>query len=200
MTPSKVEKVCLQCGKNFSVWHYREKTAHFCSHKCGSLYKIGKTNTSKTKWVKGQVSWNKGKKCSKETIEKMRQSHLGKKMGENNPRWKGDDIKYGGLHDWVYLRKGFPKKCEHCGVTTAKKFEWANKDHSYKRVLQDYIALCTSCHRKFDIVHNGYRIKGKIPNRQCGIPENGKPPDQDFRQWFPLPILAERRRQNCRWQ
>lgn len=80
---------------------------------------------------------------------------------ENNPRWKGDDIAYVHLHKWVSYNKGRPALCEFCGTTTAKKYEWASRDHGYTRDLNSYIRLCTSCHRKHDILVNGYKIKGK---------------------------------------
>ena len=41
-----------------------------------------------------------------------------------------------------------------CGTETAKKFEWANIDHKYRRVLEDFIRMCTSCHRKYDYENN----------------------------------------------
>ena len=60
------------------------------------------------------------------------------------------------LHSWVRKNKGKPKVCEHCGFTSDKprKLHWANKDHSYKRILDDYIALCVFCHRKYDVKYN----------------------------------------------
>jgi hypothetical protein len=153
---NKFPKKCSQCGKEFIVWRYR-LLAKFCSKKCADIFKTGKPHASKTKFFKGQPAWNKGKKWPKKSIEKMRLAHIGKLTGKNNPRWKGDNIKYGGLHDWIWLCKGRPTKCEHCGTTTAKKFEWANKNHTYKRNLFDYISLCTSCHRKYDIKYNNYQ-------------------------------------------
>ena len=58
---------------------------------------------------------------------------------------------YGGVHDWVRANKGKPQVCEHCGkIKKEGKIEWANTDHKYKRKLEDYISLCTSCHRKYD--------------------------------------------------
>ena len=57
---------------------------------------------------------------------------------------------YGSLHDWVKQRLGRPSKCEFCKTTTAKKFEWANKSHKYKRSLEDWIRLCTKCHSNYD--------------------------------------------------
>ena len=81
--------------------------------------------------------------------------HHGKefKKGRNNEQcwnWKGDKVSYVSLHTWVSRHLGRPKKCVSCGRTDKKKYEWANKDHKYRRNLKDYIRLCTSCHRKYD--------------------------------------------------
>lgn len=71
--------------------------------------------------------------------------------------WRGENLTKEGLHQWVAYWKGRPKICEFCGTEKAKKYEWANKDHKYKRVLDDYIRMCTSCHRKYDIENNNYK-------------------------------------------
>lgn len=63
---------------------------------------------------------------------------------------KGDDVGYEGLHAWVRKERGTPEICEHCGTIEAKKYEWANKSGEYKRDLDDWIRLCTSCHHKYD--------------------------------------------------
>ena len=80
--------------------------------------------------------------------------------GNKNPCWKGDKICYSGLHHWIENFLGKPSKCEHCGKT-GKYFyrkngrkqwtiEWANKDHKYKRNLNDWLGLCRYCHGKYD--------------------------------------------------
>lgn len=117
-------------------------------------------------------------KHSKETKEKIRKSSLGKSMsfesrkkmsaakkgitpwnkgkkmpqfsGDKHPQWLDDKVGYSGIHVWVKKWKGKPNLCENCGTTTAKKFEWANIDHKYRRVLEDYIRMCTKCHRNYD--------------------------------------------------
>ena len=71
--------------------------------------------------------------------------------------WKGENASLKAKHQWVSLKKGRPKKCEICATTKAKKYEWANTDHKYRRVLGNYIRLCTSCHRNYDIENNNYR-------------------------------------------
>lgn len=73
--------------------------------------------------------------------------------------WRGENISNVRLHQWVKYWRGAPKECEKCGTTTARRFEWANIDHKYRRVLNDFIRLCTSCHRKYDIEKNNYNQK-----------------------------------------
>lgn len=69
---------------------------------------------------------------------------------EKHFAWKGDNVGRTALHDWVKSRLGSPSKCEHCSSTTAKRFEWANKSHKYKRELTDWLRLCTKCHYDYD--------------------------------------------------
>lgn len=77
--------------------------------------------------------------------------------GEGNPRWAGDNIGYGGLHTWVYNTLGEPSQCQKCLKTknSAKKIRnihWANISHTYnKRSINDWIALCASCHKLYDL-------------------------------------------------
>ncbi len=95
-----------------------------------------------SKSTKGKNNHFWGKKHSPETLEKI--------SGKNSNSWKGDKVGYFALHDWVRKQLGKPKKCEHCGISKAKKFEWANKSGEYKREIGDWIRLCTSCHLKYD--------------------------------------------------
>lgn len=95
---------------------------------------IGRQNLSKAHL--GQIPWNKG---IPNPI-----------CGDKCNLWLGDDVGYSGVHKWIYKHKGKPSKCEICGTTKAKKFEWCNVDHTYRRVLDDYFRACTSCHRKYD--------------------------------------------------
>lgn len=96
----------------------------------------------------------KGYKCSKETKEKMRQARLGVSSctpsGENHYKWKGDNGGYDAMHKWVQKWKGRPNKCEVCGTEKEKYYDWANIDHKYRRVLEDYIRMCRVCHKRYD--------------------------------------------------
>ena len=94
---------------------------------------------------KGGIAWNKGKKFPQ--------------FSEGNSyQWKGDSAGYVAIHIWVRKWKGKPNICEICGIETAKRYEWANIDHKYRRVLEDYIRACKSCHKKYDNANK----KGKI--------------------------------------
>ena len=106
-----------------------------------------------------------GKKRSKETIQRLIDSHVGKhcnpafefKKGtpqNEHPRWKGEDVGYHALHHWVKLKLVKPEKCSMC--CKKRVLEVSNRDHKYRRNLDDYWYLCRSCHRKYDIENNGY--------------------------------------------
>lgn len=89
-----------------------------------------------------------GKFCSRSCYYKDLKEN--RPSGEDSWAWKGDSVGKSALHDWVIKHKGKPKKCEHCGTTKAKKFEWSNKSQEYKRELSDWQRLCTKCHHKYD--------------------------------------------------
>lgn len=93
------------------------------------------------------------KKGRKETVaqKSKRVRNLRKAIvGKANRLWKGDLATQHSIHHWVARWKGRPRRCEMCGTTKAKKFEWSNIDHKYRRVLEDYTRMCTKCHRNYD--------------------------------------------------
>ena len=57
---------------------------------------------------------------------------------------------YTAIHYWI--REYGPKKdeCEICGNRNIY-LEWANKNHDYKRDLNDWMFICRSCHKKYDL-------------------------------------------------
>lgn len=67
--------------------------------------------------------------------------------GERSGHWKGDNVGYDGVHDWLdtYFNK---KECEFCGAL--ERLQWANKDGKYRRIREDYFVLCVKCHKKYD--------------------------------------------------
>lgn len=108
---------------------------------------------------KGQVPWNKGIPLSVEKRKHLSDTlkargikpsvHFSAK-DKNHPLWKGDKVSYSGLHYWLRRKLGNPLVCEHCGESK-RRLTWANKSWKYKRDLTDWISLCYSCHKKYDL-------------------------------------------------
>jgi len=100
----------------------------------------------------GGVRGMTGKKHSEESKKKI--SEMGKtRTDELSNNWKGDNCGKSGMHYWVVKKRGKASehKCEHCG---GQAKHWANKKHDYKRNLEDYMPLCASCHKKYDLKNN----------------------------------------------
>lgn len=87
----------------------------------------------------------------KSEFKKGHKINIGRKE-EKSGNWKGDYAKTVAMHHWVIRWKGQPDTCENCGKSglSGHQINWANIDHQYKRILEDYIRLCIPCHRKFD--------------------------------------------------
>lgn len=69
-------------------------------------------------------------------------------LGSNNGQWKGDQVSYGALHD--YIREHLPKPhlCSTCGLKPPK--DVANISCRYLRDLSDWKWLCRKCHMESD--------------------------------------------------
>jgi len=98
---------------------------------------------------------HKGIKHTPEAKEKIRKAQLGKIYSPETIKRISEakiqeEAGYGAIHDWVRRWKGTPNICESCGAKD-RYMNWANIDHQYKRILDDYIRLCVPCHRKFDL-------------------------------------------------
>lgn len=122
-------KLCPVCNgkiRNRYKSQLRQKT---CSHACqlkGNKFRMGKIPTNA--WKKGDTS------------------------GERNTNWKGDNVGYDALHDWVKRKLGTPMQCSVCGgvYKNPKQMNWANKSKKYKRNINDWVRLCKKCHFQFD--------------------------------------------------
>ncbi len=172
---SQTFRDCRMCGNEFGPLDRLK--LRFCSRKCMYGFRKGKPSGKRGKKYPhlqrarvgnclvcrkeyraiGDHKHRKQKYCSLKCAQKAWKRNIrpnlintNPAMEERNKSWKGDDAGCSAMHKWVAHRKGTPSKCEHCGTTTARKFEWANVDHTYLRVLEDYMRLCTSCHRKYD--------------------------------------------------
>lgn len=110
--------------------------------------------------MKQRTAWNKGLKgvCKPNSGSFKKGEHRSpatefKKVSEEeHPRWKGDKVGYGALHDWARKHLGHPRTCVHCKKTglTGMKIHWANISGEYKRDLSDWLRLCVKCHSKYD--------------------------------------------------
>ena len=91
------------------------------------------------------------KKQRSETQKKVWQDKEFKNnfTGKNNPRWKGDEVSYGGLHRYIRKHKPIVSNCEDCNKSNVK-LELANISKQYKRDVDDFKWLCPKCHAKFD--------------------------------------------------
>ncbi len=117
-------------------------------------------------WNKGktglQVAWNKGIPMSEETKKKDSISHLGKRTGEENNKWKGgitpETNKRIAKRSWRELRKQIYERdnwlCQICGKHCKGDIQ-CHHVIPY-RVSQDdkpsnLITLCLSCHYREDL-------------------------------------------------
>lgn len=99
---------------------------------------------------------------------KYSHAHL---MGENASAWKGDNAGYHALHKWIQSRLGKPNKCDDCGITSGKRFEWANISGKYLRDVNDWKRLCSVCHHKMDKITDRGWITRKKKYGHWGVKE-----------------------------
>lgn len=86
----------------------------------------------------------KGKILSEECKRKIGDANRGIKNGQ----WKGDEVGYGALHEYVRHYLPQPKICSHC--KTEGYVELCNISGLYKRNFSDWEWLCRKCHMEDD--------------------------------------------------
>jgi len=123
---NKIKYICKYCDLTFYDWFSNQRK--YCSRSC----------SAKTSY--------------KDKLGKINYNSL---KGDKNHAWKGDRISYSGIHEWLRTHFTKPDKCAYCGGN-AGRIEWANISKKYKRNIKDFIALCSSCHKKYDglVVNN----------------------------------------------
>ena len=71
------------------------------------------------------------------------------RKAENHHGWKGKSAKYSAIHKWASTHFNKSDKCFNCEGNEPRT-EWANISLAYSRLRNDWIELCSSCHRFFD--------------------------------------------------
>lgn len=165
----KVKRRCLSCGDSFLVEPHVIIRGYgkFCSRSCTAKRIYGRKIADKFhfKCVVCNQSFTRYKsKCAKTKASvrccsvKCRVIYTNKMVhvGKNHYKWVGYKVGYTGAHDRLYKVLGQPRKCEHCGTTKAKKFEWASLTKKFHDP-NDYIRLCCSCHKKMDKAYLNFK-------------------------------------------
>jgi hypothetical protein len=88
---------------------------------------------------------------------------------ERNAMWKGDNVRYIGLHVWVKNHLPKPSLCEMCNLVPA--LDLANITGKYTRALENWKYFCRSCHMKSDgrmieLVKMSNNSKGRVSWRK----------------------------------
>lgn len=135
-------KTCRHCGRLFSKLpktSYKKWSGQFCCSKvCGDKSK-------KTPWlITHQIK--KGQHLSPGT-----QFKKGQLVGTKNNKWKGESAGYHAKHMWANSWFGSPQFCEHCKTSSRRMYHWANVSGGYLRDRNDWLRLCVSCHKKYDL-------------------------------------------------
>ena len=128
-----------------------------CECGCGQQTYVAPRTYSRRGWFKGQPkrfvnghNWR-----GKHRSEAERATVSRNKTGERNHNWKGDGLGYQSLHSW--LIRHFPKTgvCEWCsrvvGGSGTAGTHFANISGEYRRDRSDFMELCSSCHKLYDL-------------------------------------------------
>lgn len=105
-----------------------------CQCDCGNKIVVKRSNL-----ISGNT---KSCGCLKKEVDSL------KHLREKSPNWKGDKVKYRALHTRMY--KIIPNRnvCKLC--QNKCKTELANISQQYKITKDDWMWLCTRCHKKYD--------------------------------------------------
>ena len=80
---------------------------------------------------------------------------------------------YSSVHNKIRYKYGSSPCCVFCD-TPSVRYEWANVTGDYTDSLEDYLPMCATCHRLFDVtdetrVKHSVAMKGRVNSRQCPV-------------------------------
>ena len=182
-------KTCLLCGNSYTESWSKQK---YCSRKCanksfkirykGKILSPNQATFKKGNQInRGRSPWNKGRKWSDETRQKISKTLTGRPTGRTGALshfWKGgktDEYRRikNSIH-WKNWRRGVFERdnytCQECGAKSGNgKTVYLHPHHLKERKnypelqfeISNGITLCRSCHRKTDNYGaNAYRSTG----------------------------------------
>jgi len=165
---SSYVSVLCPCGKQFEVQPSRAGRKKYCSLDCKRAYAIrpsgltynlvkdnpttikpGQRLSPETEFKPGQKPWNDG--VTGTHFSPATEFKPGDNMGSENPRWKGDEVEYFGLHQRLYGKYGRAAEyaCVYADQTCKGPMNWANISGEYLGV-EDFMPLCRSHHIRYD--------------------------------------------------
>ena len=133
---------CEQCSNTFQA--PPSQNARFCNRACYDKSRLGIFECKNCWIVFSGTKSHKRKFCSVVCRQKY-------SVKENSPHWKGDNAGKGTKHVFLTKHYGKPTHCDFCKVKDLWT-DWAlkrNREYSHNR--EDYLRLCRSCHRKYDM-------------------------------------------------
>lgn len=143
---SRIYKNCKLCRKRFEVRITSDRK--FCSRKCYGIDWANRAVNFKKDFKKGHTPWNKGKKLEYKPHFNMQGRRV---SSQTEFKYKNGAGAYVVLHRWVRKKFGKPNFCSLCKSGDKKIYQWANISGEYKRDITDWVGLCVSCHKRFDI-------------------------------------------------
>ena len=102
--------------------------------------------------------------CNKQCLSKW-MAKRPKLYGKENPSWKGNNLKYGGIHRRIKNELEKPKLCQSCNKIPPR--DLANISQEYKLEKSDWEWLCRRCHMTKDgrmkiLINENSKRKTKI--------------------------------------
>lgn len=139
----KVE--CTECGNGLLKSPSKVNRRNYCSMDCYKSTMVKELEERGRKFL-----YKKGHRRNPTSHYKKLAFLL---KNDGHPKWRGEKVSYRGLHQWVRRYKGKPSRCSKCGLISHKPriIQWANVDGLYHRRLEDFVALCVSCHKIHDL-------------------------------------------------
>jgi hypothetical protein len=88
--------------------------------------------------------------------------------GSDSPSWKGADVSYQHLHRRVQQTRGKASLCENRDLAkcTSDSFDWSHVHGTNPSDPANYVSLCRSCHRSYDVSRGSANPLAKLTQDQ----------------------------------